>query len=218
MRIAPLLLALTFLSTPLLYADDAASTAPGLSSGTASPSDLSESAAPVPISGVADVVDDAVSPTVKALLSLSSTSTASLANIAETVLPDQLTVYYSVDEGLAVDGPEEGAVQINPSDLYAELLQRAQGGDKAARQALDLAILRGDSRAGSNAPNDQSPTASAQNLSPSASPAAVPSPVSPASTSPSATAVLPASIPVPPPAPNPAPSPALSPNPQGNTP
>jgi hypothetical protein len=107
---------------------------------------------------------------------LSKLDSATLARLARSLGVDAPTIWFDPDQQQPLITAADNAQSVDALSLYSALQQRADAGDKDARQALALARLRGDPRAqlapaaatGTAMAADSSPTAQLLGLSPSA--------------------------------------------------
>jgi hypothetical protein len=82
------------------------------------------------------------------LLDLKALGSPLLARLAGTLKADVETVWYDSESGEIGEENAPGAWRVPAAELYAELARRAtHDGDKDARAALNLALLRNDPRA-----------------------------------------------------------------------
>jgi hypothetical protein len=94
-----------------------------------------------------DVEDDAEAVTNSAKLDLAKAETRLLAKISASMALTQDKVLFNLEDNAPTDKAGIGVDEVDVAGLYTELAKRAIAEDKDARQALTLAILRGDSRA-----------------------------------------------------------------------
>ena len=125
------------------------------------------------------VLDDAEASTGSAKLDLSQADTLLLAKISKNIALSQDSFLFNVEEHAPADKPGVGVDEVAVMDLYKELARRAKVDEKEARQALALAILRGDARAKNardmqNLSNTAKTPAAPVAVSPSALPTAAP--------------------------------------------
>lgn len=119
---------------------------------TAAPAAASPTAEAPSVSATAEMAepvieDDAQALTPSAALDLSKAETRLLAKISETIGMDQDKVLFNIEENAPADKAGPGVNEVNVPALYLELARRAVAEEKEARQALSLAIVRGDKRA-----------------------------------------------------------------------
>lgn len=94
-----------------------------------------------------EIEDDSEALTTTAALDLNQAETRLLAKITESINPEADSIFFNLEENAAAEKPGIGVNEVNAIALYAELAKRAIAEEAAARQALSLAILRGDTRA-----------------------------------------------------------------------
>jgi hypothetical protein len=82
---------------------------------------------------------------------LGKLDSATLARLARSLGVDAPTVWYDPDQQQPMTAASDNAQSVDAIALYNALQQRSEAGDKDARQALALARLRGDARAGAPA-------------------------------------------------------------------
>ena len=125
-------------------ADPVAPSAPSAVSGTAAGPQAVDSDLPEEVGQ-----DQGAAQTAPA--DLGKLDSATLARLARSLGVDAPTVWYDPDQQQPMTAASDNAQSVDAIALYNALQQRSEAGDKDARQALALARLRGDARAGAPA-------------------------------------------------------------------
>jgi len=94
-----------------------------------------------------EIEDDAVPVSPSAALDLAKAETRLLAKISESLGSVQEKILFNVEENAPAEKPGNGVCEVEAHALYLELARRAVAEEKEARQALSLAIVKGDQRA-----------------------------------------------------------------------